>query len=53
MGPGPQKRKETEVEPGSGSKRRKVKEVENSVTRKERNRILRTQKVLTGRVFDS
>lgn len=51
--PGPMKRNITEEEPGSGSKRRKVEKQERALTRKKGNEILRSQKVLTVRVFDS
>lgn len=53
VGPGTKKRKVTEKEPDSGAKIRKVEEVEKSVTREERNGTLRTQEVLSGRVFNS
>lgn len=52
MGPGPKKRKVEEKEPDSGTKR-KMEEVEKSVTMEEINETLRTPKVLTGRVFVS
>lgn len=36
-----------------GSKIRKVEELGKALTKQERNGMLRSQKVLTGRVFDS
>lgn len=52
-GPSPKKIKVAEKEHGNVSKRRKVEEVERSLPKEERNEVLKNQKVLKERIFDS
>lgn len=52
-GYGTKKIKIIEENPSSGPKIKKMKEERKCVSKEERNVILNSQKVLTGRVFDS
>ncbi|KAF3624243.1 hypothetical protein FXO38_30360 [Capsicum annuum] len=49
----PKKRKAIEDKPTSSSKRRRKDEEEKFVSKEKRNKVLKNQKVLTGRVFNS